>query len=262
MTLLRLESVSAAYGERPVFAGVSLSVAASEIVGLVGPNGSGKSTLLRVATGVRPALTGSVWLGDGPVRSLSPAKRARLVAVVTQSGAIPASFTAFETVLLGRTPYQSLWRGESAADRASARAAMERCTVWRFRDRPIGQLSGGERQRVLIARALAQDAPLLLLDEPTNHLDIHAQIELLELVQELVRSEGHGVLAALHDLTLAAQFCDRLLLLAGGRLLREGAAAEVLTAAAIAEAYGAATVILPHPANGRPVVAPLLRERE
>lgn len=260
MSLLALERVDAGYGERGVLFGVSLRVAAGEIVGLVGPNGAGKSTIIRVATGVLPVTAGAVRLDGRAVAALRPEARARLAAVVPQSAAVPGTFTAFETVMLGRTPYLGLLRGESASDRAIARAAMERTGTWAFRERRVGRLSGGERQRVLVARALAQGAPLLLLDEPTNHLDIRAQAETLALVRDLARAHGHGVLAALHDLTLAAQVCDRLLLLAEGRVQHEGPPGEVLTAETLRDTYGASTVVLAHPHNARPVVVPVLGE--
>lgn len=237
-------------------AGVSVGVPAGELLGVVGPNGSGKTTLLRALTGVVRLESGSAYLLGSDVRALSQREIARRVAVVPQEPVLPGAFTALEAVLMGRTPYLRLLQSEGPRDMEAAREAMLRTGTWEFAQRPLGELSGGERQRVVVARALAQETPALLLDEPTAHLDIGYQAMVLGLVRELCREEGLAALAVVHDLTLAAQYCDRLLVLSRGRVAAEGDPIGVLTAELVREVYGARVTVLPHPETGRPVVAP------
>lgn len=236
--------------------GVSLDVAHGEIVALVGPNGSGKTTLVRALTGVVKPDGGSVRLDGADVGSLSQREIAQRVAVVPQDPALPPAFTALEAVLMGRTPHLRLLQNEGPADIAAAREAMQATATWELASRPLGELSGGERQRVVVARALAQSTPVLLLDEPTAHLDIGHQVAVLGIMRELCRSRGKAVLAVVHDLTLAAQYADRMVMLNGGRVVAEGDAADVLRPDLIREVYGVAVEVLSHPGTGRPVVAP------
>jgi iron complex transport system ATP-binding protein len=161
-------------------------------------------------------------------------------------------------VLLGRTPYLSLLGNESARDREVARQAMERVQVWHLANRLIGTLSGGERQRVVVARALAQEPAILLLDEPTTHMDVNHQLGLIVLVRHLAAEDHLAVLAILHDLNLASQYCDELVLLAGGRVIARGHPSEVITEERIAKAYHADVLVMSHPQTGRPVVVPEL----
>jgi iron complex transport system ATP-binding protein len=179
------------------------------------------------------------------------------VAVVPQEPALPLAFSALECVLMGRTPHLRLLENEGASDFEAARRAMERTETWEFAERPVGELSGGERQRVVVARALAQETPVLLLDEPTAHLDIGHQAAVLALMRELCREEGKAVLAVVHDLTLAAAYCDRLVLLApGGTVAAEGTPNEILQSDVLSAVYGTEVEVFAHPRTGRPVVAP------
>lgn len=254
---LAVEQVSAGYGDRLVLRGVSLSVAAGEVVGVIGPNGSGKSTLIRVITRLLPARSGRVLLGGRPVESYGVAELARAVAVVPQGAALPEGFTGLEVALLGRTPHLRLLQTESRRDVAIARAALARCDALHLADQRVGEMAGGERQRLLVARALAQQPRLLLLDEPTAHLDLTHQAALCALVVERCREDGLAALLVLHDLTLAAQFCDRLVLLGEGRVLAEGAPGAVLQPERLARTYGGPVSVLSHPRTGRPVVVPI-----
>ena len=254
--LLEVRDLTVAYGPLLAVRDVTLSLAPGELLGLVGPNGSGKSTLIRAVTRVVPPLAGEVQLlGDDAFR-LSQREVALRVAVVPQTPLLPEAFTALEVVLLGRTPHLGLLQAEGPADLEATRRAMLVTDTWRLAQRRIGELSGGERQRVVIARALAQETPVLLLDEPTAHLDIGHQAATLALMGDLCRRLGKGVLAAVHDLTLASQFCHRLVMLHQGRVVASGEPTQVLTQERLEHVYGAHVHILRHPLTGRPVVVP------
>ena len=238
MTALSLERLTVELGGRNVVDGVSFAVEQGEWVTLIGPNGAGKSTLLRCVAGLI-GHHGQIALDGHALRRLGRREVARRVAIVPQSPLMPAAMSVREYVLLGRTPYVSYAGREGRRDRAATEEAMGRLDLADLAARPLGTLSGGERQRAVLARALAQEAPLLLLDEPTSALDAGRQQEALELIDALRLDAGLTVLAAMHDLTLAGQYASRLLLLSGGRIVARGAPAEVLTEPLIAEHYGA-----------------------
>jgi iron complex transport system ATP-binding protein len=187
---------------------------------------------------------------------MSQVEVARRVAVVPQEPLLPEAFSALDCVLMGRTPHLRLLENEGLRDYEAARAAMERTDTSDLAGRPVGELSGGERQRVVVARALAQEAPVLLLDEPTAHLDIGHQASVLRLMRSLCREEGKAVLAVVHDLTLAAAFCDRLVLMRGGAVVAAGEPLEILRAEVLSEVYGTEVEVFAHPRTRRPVVAP------
>ncbi|GHC41454.1 ABC transporter ATP-binding protein [Streptomyces flavofungini] len=212
---------------------VGLDVAPGETVGLIGPNGSGKSTLLRCLAGLRTPTSGSVSYDKEPIRSWSARRIARHVAFVEQAADTDSDLRVADVVGLGRTPFGDRWRGFGARDRAVVAAALARLGLTGLRERPWKALSGGERQRAHIARALAQQPYAILLDEPTNHLDVKHQLELLGLLA----ATDQTVLVALHDLSLAARYCDRLLLLHDGRLVADGPPADVLTPGLLAEVF-------------------------
>jgi iron complex transport system ATP-binding protein len=250
--------VEFAYGSVPALRGLSLTLEPGAFVGVVGPNGSGKSTLVRLLAGYLRPRCGAVLLGGRALSRLSDRERARRIAVVQQDTPATFDFTALEVVLMGRSPHLPAFGVEGVRDRAIAHQAMQRTDTVAFAARPLGALSGGERQRVLLARALAQETPILLLDEPTAHLDLNFQIEALQLLRELHAERGATVLAVLHDLNLAALYCDHLVLLDKGRLAVEGPPAEVLTADRLAEVYGARVWCDVHPVTGKPYVLPFL----
>ncbi len=239
-----------------VLDGVDLGVAAGEWVTVIGPNGAGKSTLLRAVAGLLPPAAGSVTLFGDPLSRLTRRARARLVATVVQDPVVPPGIAVLDYVLLGRVPYLSVLGRESAADVAAVHGALDRLDLVRFASRPLETLSGGERQRVFLARALAQGALLLLLDEPTAALDIGHQQEVLELVDELRRAEDLTVVATMHELSIAGEYADRLLLLAGGRVVAAGKPAEVLTEQLLSEHYGASVRVIDG-GGGRPLVVPV-----
>lgn len=254
--IIRAEDVWAGYGERMVLKGVHLRISRGEFVGLLGPNGSGKSTLLRVLSGVLKASRGQVWLDGyllGQLRSKDVAKR---LAFVPQREDVAFDFTAWEVVLLGRAPYIGWWGKESVRDVQAAERAMERTDSMSLAERAFRTLSGGERQRVILARGLAQETPLLLLDEPLTHLDVAHQVGTLSLLRDLNREAGLTVLAALHDINLASEFCDRLLVLRQGQLVAEGTASEVITPSLLTRVFGLDAWVRVNPATGRPHVLP------
>ncbi|WP_141015039.1 ABC transporter ATP-binding protein [Nocardioides sambongensis] len=213
---------------------VSLRPGDGSVVGLLGPNGSGKTSLLRMLAGLRRPTSGRIVLDGADLAGLPRRDLARRVALVEQDVSTDQDPTVREVIDLGRIPHRPAWSGDRAVDRAAVAAAAATTDVADRLDRRYSTLSGGERQRVQIARALAQEPSVLLLDEPTNHLDVRHQLELLALV----RRTPVTVVAALHDLNLAATFCDRLLVLAGGRVVADGPPREVLTAELVAEVYG------------------------
>ena len=213
-----------------------------EFVGLIGPNGAGKTTLLRTLSKLVAPSAGKVYLDRQDLAHQSARRIAQQVALVPQTTVLDFGFTCLEVVLMGRNPHLGRFEVETQRDRALAHAAMERTAVEPFATRLITELSGGERQRVVVARALAQEPRLLLLDEPTANLDVHHQLQLLGLVRDLV-DQGLTAVGAIHDLTLAARYCDRLVLLHEGRVLAAGAVAAVLTPANLARAFGVRAVV-------------------
>jgi iron complex transport system ATP-binding protein len=252
---LAVHGVSVSLGGQPVLHDVSLAVRPGEWLAVVGPNGSGKTTLLRVIAGSLRSATGLVELGGQDARTLRRRLRAQQFALVPQTPIIPPGMTASEYVLLGRTPFLHPLAQEGARDLAAAAEAMARLELHDFVDRELMSMSGGERQRVFLARALAQGAPILLLDEPTTALDVGHQQQVLDLVDELRSHHDLTVVSTLHDLTLAAQYADRLVLLDRGRVVVEGTATDVLTEEHLARYYGARVHVV-QDADGRPAVLP------
>ena len=256
MSAVAFEQVTVEAGGRRIVDGVSFAVEPGAWVSLLGPNGAGKTTLLRVLAGLR-RFGGSVRLAGRELAELGRREAARQIALVPQTPVVPTAMSVGDYVLLGRTPHMGVLAREGLGDRAAASEALIRLELAQLADRPLGSLSGGELQRAVIARALAQSAPVLLLDEPTTALDVGHQQQVLELVDELRRADGLTVVAAMHDLTLAAQYGDRIVLIDCGRVVAEGGAREVLTEERIASLYGA-TVRVVH-GDGAPAVVPVRR---
>ncbi len=251
---ISISGLTVGYGANPVLSGVSVEIAGGEFVGIVGPNGSGKTTLLRsVARALRPA-SGAVLIDEREVFSTPARELARIVGVVPQDTVPAFDFTAREIVLMGRSPHLGRLQSESAKDHAIAEQAMQQTGTLQFADRRFAALSGGERQRVVIARALAQEPRVILLDEPTSHLDINYQFEILNLIRRLNAERGITVLAVLHDLNLAAQFCGRLTMLADGAIHAVGKPTEVLTTENVKTVYGVDVWVRRHPTSGRPYI--------
>jgi iron complex transport system ATP-binding protein len=257
--VISARSVSVTLGGACVVDDVSLDVADGEWVTLIGPNGAGKSTLLRALAGL-VGYEGTIELAGDDARSLRRRELSRRLAFVPQSPLLPPVLSVREYVLLGRTPHVGVFGAESARDLEATDRALELLELTEFAPRQLGTLSGGEQQRAVLARALAQEAPLLLLDEPTSSLDIGRQQQALELVADLRERVGLTVLSAMHDLTLATQYADRLLLLSGGSLVAGGPPGEILTEELISTHYRADVRVFDDGA-GPIAVAPRRRRR-
>ena len=228
---------------------IHLDVAPGEWVGLVGPNGAGKSTVLGAISGILPH-RGLVEVGGEPISTLSPAARARRVAMVPQRPVIPPGVEVIDYVMLGRAPYAGRFGVESVGDVVAANEALRSLGLVELGRRRVDELSGGEQQRVVIARSLAQASPVLLLDEPTSALDVGVRIDVLDHIDHVRRDRRLTVISAIHDLTLAAQFCDRLVMIADGSVVADGPAAGVLTVDRIGRHYGARVRVINDPDGG------------
>ena len=244
--MIRADAVYAGYNGRVILENVSFSVGEGEIVGLIGPNGAGKSTLLKTLRGILPMLSGSAALMGDDINTLDAKEFARRAAYLQQRVEMTFDYTARDIVLAGRYPYLSWWSQEKAHDLAIAEACMAYTGVSDLADSPLHAMSGGQRQRVLLAKVLAQQTPVLFLDEPATGLDIIYQEEIFRFCREL-SAAGKTVLLVAHELSLAARFCSRLLLIGRGTLLADGVPKDVLTDALLSQAYGAPVRVVENP---------------
>ena len=254
MIKLELQNVEVAYGHTVVVKDVTFQVMPGEMVGLIGPNGSGKSTIIKAISRVISLRSGKIFLDGKDVFKMRRGDLARLIGVVPQMSILPSVYTAFEIVLMGRNPHLGLLQYESAKDMAITWQAMERTATQPLAERIVCELSGGEIQRVVVARALAQEPKSILLDEPTANLDIRHQIEILDLIKKLCMENNLMVVIALHDLNLASQYCDRLILINNGTVHAQGTPVEVINSQNIKEVYGTDGCVYTHPVNGLPAV--------
>jgi len=254
MIKLEVQNLGLAYGRNVVMRDLTFHVMPGEMVGLIGPNGSGKSTAIKALSRVISPYSGRIFLDGKNISKISRGDLARLLGVVPQMPLLPSTFTAFEIVLMGRNPHLGLLQYEGARDLAITWQAMERTATHSFAKRRISELSGGEIQRIVIARALAQQPKLILLDEPTANLDISHQVQILGLIRNLCLQNGLTVVIALHDLNLASQYCDRLILINNGQVHAQGTPREVINPWNIKEVYGVEGCVYTHPVNGLPAV--------
>lgn len=251
---LSAERVQIVRSGRVLVDGVDCTLEPGTFTGLLGPNGAGKSTLLHLLAGVLAPDDGTVRLRGRPLSGTRARERARSIALVEQSLPAETSLSVRETAALGRTPHRSLLAGDSRRDLEVVERSLAAAGVLRLAERSYSTLSGGEQQRVQLARALAQEPAVLLLDEPTNHLDASAQLETLELLENLAAA-GTAVAAALHDINHAAASCSHLMVLSGGKVAAAGPVDSVLTPELIHRVYGVNAVVLEHPLTGRPLIA-------
>jgi len=252
--MLTLERVTLGYGKHTILRDINLSVGRGEMLGIIGPNGSGKSTLLKGICRLLSPAEGRILFENQDIAAMNRGQIARRMAVVPQTPNLPETFTAFEVVLMGRTPHLGRFRFEGYRDFDIAWKAMEITRTQPLAERTMDKISGGQRQLLTIARALAQEPKLILLDEPTAHLDINYQIEILDFIRGLCRNQNIAAIAVLHDLNLAAQYCDRLALLGNGAIHAVGSPQEVITEPNLRDVYGARVYVHPHPVNGLPTV--------
>ncbi|MED4970304.1 heme ABC transporter ATP-binding protein [Parageobacillus toebii] len=247
---LAIEHVSCTIMETSIIQDISIHIKDGQFVGIIGPNGSGKSTLLKIASRILKPNAGVVRLDGQHLYELSPKKAAQEIAVVSQETSLTFDFSVQEIVLMGRNPHKRLFQSDTDEDLRIVNEALERVGMQGYEERSFMSLSGGEKQRVLIARALAQQAKLIILDEPTNHLDIRHQLQLMDLVKKL----NVTVLAALHDLNLASNYCDYLYVIQNGQVVMSGTPESVLTKDRIREVFGVETEIIIHPLTKKPYI--------
>lgn len=253
--LLQARQIYFTIEKTPILSDINLGLRAGEFVGLIGANGAGKTTLLKVISGLWPGAMGEIDLLGRPLRAYNTREIARIVAHVPQSIHVDFAFSAREVVLMGRSPHLRHFEMESAHDRAIAERAMHITQTSHLAHRLIHTLSGGEQQRVVIARALTQEPRILLLDEPTSNLDIKHQMNVLSMVQSLAQESQLGVIAAIHDLGLAARFCTRLVMMARGRIAADGTPEEVLTTERLAQVFEIDARIYRDPFSGHLAVS-------
>jgi iron complex transport system ATP-binding protein len=251
--ILRVEDLACGYGGEDVLRGVSLAFHRGEMVGLIGPNGAGKTTLFRAVSGALPPSRGAVFLSGRSLHAIPPAEAALRMASTPQVLDVPFSFSVEAFVGMGRLPHLGRFSPMREKDREIVRRVLALMDLLDFGARPLNTLSGGERQRAIIAQALAQEPELLLLDEPAAHLDINHQVEVFELLHK-IRAGGPAVVVVLHDLNLAAEYCERIILLKEGRVSAEGTPGEVITSKNLAGAFGVRLEVAPDPQTHRPVV--------
>jgi len=252
--LLQAERISGGYNEDTVVRDVSLSFARGELAGIIGPNGSGKSTLLRLMTHVLHPSAGRTMYAGADIKKMSARDLARRVAFVSQDTTIHFSFKVWEIVLMGRTPHLGRMQFETKKDFAIAERAMELTDTLHLKNKEIDNLSAGERQRVFIAKALAQEPELLFLDEPTSHLDVGHQIRVLDLLKKLNKEKSITIVIVLHDLNLASEYCQRIVLLDKGSIFAQGSPEEVLTYENIEAVYKTVVIVDRNKISSKPYV--------
>ncbi len=260
-TLLKINNLSGGYYKKTIVKDISLDIKESDFVGIIGPNGSGKTTLLRLMSKVLAPQKGSIAFKGKDISGMSLKEYARSVAFVGQDTVINFSFTVLEIVLMGRIPHLERLQLEGKHDFSVAEKSLAETDISHLRDKNIDELSSGERQRVIIAKALTQEPLLLFLDEPTSHLDIGHQIQVLDLLKRLNRQNNLTVVTVLHDLNLAGEYCNRIVLLDGGRVFKEGNPEDVLTYQNIEDVYKTVVVVNKNPINSKPYVLLVSREK-
>ncbi len=253
---LTAHGISLAYGERRVVDKLDLAITPGAVTSIIGPNGCGKSTLLRALSRLLAPTAGEVTLDGVALREHRPKKLAQTLGLLPQTPVAPEGIVVADLVGRGRHPHQGLFGRWSRHDYEVVAHAMEVTGTAELAERSIDELSGGQRQRVWIAMAIAQETDILLLDEPTTYLDIANQLEVLDVLTDLNRQRGTTIVMVLHDMNLAARYSDRLVAMAGGRLVASGTPEEVITAASMREVFGISSVIVPDPVSGGPLVSP------
>ncbi len=255
-TSVRLENIEFSYGKLPVIRGITTDFIDGELVSIVGPNGAGKTTLLKIISGLIQPAQGEVDILGEQIGQISSKERGKLICSVPQNPKLPSDMKLIDFVLLGRNAHLNLTRWESDQDIQKAMTAMRLTDIEELAERNLGQISGGELQRGMLAMAITQESPVMLLDEPTSNLDLSHQSKVLNLISKMHNEKNRTTIMAIHDLTLAAQYSTRMILISEGVIFADGKPTEVLTESNIAATYGADVVIIPHPKGGSPVILP------
>jgi iron complex transport system ATP-binding protein len=254
MAQFEIDRLVSGYPGKTVISGISFSTREGEFLGIIGPNGAGKSTLLKTMSRVLRPSSGSVKMGLRDIFSMPVKEFARSVAFVSSDPSIVFPFTGLDVIMMGRFPHLRMFASESRQDIEAVDRAVEAADCAGIISRPIDNMSAGERQRILIAKALAQEPEVIVLDEPTSHLDISHQVQVLDILKDLSVKKRISIIAVLHDLNLAAEYCDRLLLMDNGAIVSSGAPSDVLDYATIEKVYKTVVVIRENPVSGKPFV--------
>jgi len=259
--MLVIENLHFDYNGLNILNGINIKAHRGDLIGIVGPNGSGKTTLFKLISGVLKPTSGKIIACETNMSAINPKEKARLVSVVPQNSTLPPNYTVRDLVLMSRNPHLKLLQQESRLDLEIAEHSMALTEIDHLSERRIGTLSGGERQRAMLAMALTQQTPVLLMDEPTANLDLIHQTHVMNLVSKIQKDEGRTILIAIHDLTLASQYCNRLIMLANGKDYATGTPEDVLTSDNIFTAYGAKVLVLSHPNNYGFIITPISDHR-
>lgn len=261
MSIIKAEDVSFKYGENEVLHGVNFNIDNCKMIGIIGPNGCGKTTLLKNISGYFKPYKGNIYISGKDINKMTAKERARYIGYVPQELSYDFDFSCKDIVMMGRMPYLRRFQKEGRNDFRIVRECMEMTDTWGFRDKSINELSGGQRQRVYIARALAQKPRILLLDEPVSHLDIKYQVDILSLLKDL-SYQGILILTILHDINLASQFCDEILMMSNGDIVSEGAPNKVLTVENIEKTFSVNVEIMENPITTTPYIIPTKKREE
>ena len=259
--MLVIEKLHFDYNGQNILEGVNIEAPKGDLTGIVGPNGSGKTTLFRIISGVLKPASGKIIACGTNMSTVNTKEKARIVSIVPQNPTLPPNYTVRDLVLMSRNPHLKLLEQESHLDFEIAEHSMELTEINHLSKRRVGTLSGGERQRAMLAMALTQQTPILLMDEPTANLDLIHQTHIMNLVSKIQKDDGRTILMAIHDLTLASQYCNRLIMISNGKDFTTGSPKEVLTSDNILTVYGAKVLVLPHPNNDGLIVTPISDNR-
>ncbi len=260
-TLLKINGLSGGYNREAIVKDISLDIKKGDFLGIIGPNGSGKTTLLRLLSRILAPQKGNILLEGNDIKSMDLKKFCQKAAFVSEDNGINFSFSVLEVVLMGRIPHLARLQVETKEDFAIAEKSLDITDALGLKEKMIDELSAGERQRVIIAKALAQQPALLFLDEPTSHLDIGHKIQVLDLLKRLNRQDSLTIVMVLHDLNLASEYCNRIVLLDQGRIFKQGSPREVLTYQNIEAVYKTVVVVNDNPINSKPYVVLVSKEK-
>ncbi|HEX37695.1 MAG TPA: ABC transporter ATP-binding protein [Candidatus Cloacimonetes bacterium] len=252
--MLEILELNYFFDKKPVLKNINIEVTNNDFVGLIGPNGAGKSTLLKCITGYLQNYSGKIFISAKALQDIEPKERARMIAVVVQQPQFEFDFTVRDMVLMGKFPYLEFWENYTSQQERETDKLLEKLNIEHIADRHLSELSGGEFQMVMIARALNQNTPILLFDEPASHLDIHHQIEIFQLLKKLNQEEHKTIIAVSHNINLAAEFCDKIIILNNGELVNFDSTDQALTQQAMKNIFSVPIEVVKNPFTGKPNV--------